>query len=49
MRIGDTESAVTLVAALREFAFRRMRYEVTAWAGTSLAMPGAEEHPRSRS
>ena len=44
--IGDTESAVTLVASLREFAFRRMRYEVTAWAEVTRAMPGAEQHPR---
>jgi hypothetical protein len=44
--VGDTESAVTLVASLREFAFRRMRYEVTAWAEVTSAMPGAENHPR---
>ena len=34
--IGDTESAVALVASLREFAFRRMRYEVTAWADVTM-------------
>lgn len=45
--VRDTESAVTLVASLREFAFRRMRYEVTAWAEVTSAMPGVEEHPRA--
>ncbi len=47
MLVGDTESAVALVASLREFAFRRMRYEVTAWADVTSAMPGAEQHPRA--
>jgi predicted ATPase/DNA-binding SARP family transcriptional activator len=42
---GDTETAVSLVASLREFAFRRMRYEVTAWAETTISMPGIELHP----
>ena len=45
--IGDTESAVALVASLREFAFRRMRYEVAAWAEVTATMPGVEQHPRA--
>jgi predicted ATPase/DNA-binding SARP family transcriptional activator len=45
--VGDTESAVSLVASLREFAFRRMRDEVTTWAETTSSMPGIEQHPRS--
>jgi predicted ATPase/DNA-binding SARP family transcriptional activator len=46
VRVGDVDRALRLVAALREFAFRRIRYEITAWAGTSLQMPGAPDHPR---
>ena len=29
---------------LREYAFRRMRYEVVSWADLTLALPGAPEH-----
>jgi predicted ATPase/DNA-binding SARP family transcriptional activator len=46
VRIGDVDAALRLVASLREFSFRRIRYELTAWAATSLDMPGASEHPR---
>jgi predicted ATPase/DNA-binding SARP family transcriptional activator len=42
----DSESAVSLVESLREFAFRRMQYEVTTWAETTSVMPGVERHPR---
>ena len=48
--IGDTESAITLVASLREFAFRRMRYEVTAWAEVdAVRCPGPSSTRGSRS
>lgn len=46
VRIGDVDSALRLVASLREFAFRRIRYELTTWAATSIDMPGAIDHPR---
>jgi predicted ATPase/DNA-binding SARP family transcriptional activator len=44
-RIGDADRALRLVAALRELSFRRVKYEVTTWAGTAAAIPGADEHP----
>jgi hypothetical protein len=44
---GDVDHAVRLVCALREFAFRRMRYEVTAWAEATMTLPDAEAHPRA--
>ncbi len=43
---GDVDGALRLVAGLREFAFRRIRYELTAWASTCLTMPGASMHPK---
>ena len=45
--LGDVESAVSLVASVREYAFRRMRYEVSAWAESTMAMPGFDAHPRA--
>ena len=47
--LGDVESAVGLVASVREYAFRRMRHEVSAWAESTMAMPGFATHPRRRS
>jgi hypothetical protein len=41
---GDVDHAIRLVCALREHAFRRMRYEVAAWAEAALSLPAAEEH-----
>ena len=41
---SDTDAALRLVAALREYAFRRIRYELSAWAETASSMPGAEGH-----
>ena len=32
-------------SALREYAWRRIRYELLAWADATVAMPGAAEHP----
>ena len=46
VRRADVDAALRLVAGLREFAFRRIRYEVTVWAATSIELPGAERHPR---
>ncbi|MEO5838771.1 MAG: BTAD domain-containing putative transcriptional regulator [Acidimicrobiales bacterium] len=46
VRDRDIDTALRLVAALREFSFRRINYEITAWASTSFAMPDAETHPR---
>ena len=43
---GDVDAALRLVSGLREFAFRRIRYELTAWASTCLTMPGASMHPK---
>jgi predicted ATPase/DNA-binding SARP family transcriptional activator len=45
--LGDVDGAVSLVASLREYAFRRMRYEVSAWAESTLTMPAFEDHPRA--
>ena len=44
VRTGDTDAALRLVVGLREFAFRRIRYELTAWATTCLGLPGAADH-----
>ena len=46
LRAADVDSALRLTAALREFAFRRIRYELASWATTAVAMPGADAHPR---
>ncbi len=46
VRTGDLDAALSLVAGLREFAFRRIRYELTTWAATCLTMPGASAHPK---
>ncbi len=46
LRAADIDSALRLTAALREFAFRRIRYELASWATTAVAMPGADAHPR---
>ena len=46
VRTGDVDAALRLVAGLREYAFRRIRYELTSWAATAAALPGARDHPR---
>jgi predicted ATPase/DNA-binding SARP family transcriptional activator len=43
---GDADVALRLVAALREYAFRRMRAELTSWADAALQTPGAQAHER---
>ncbi len=45
VRFQDFDSALRLVKALREFAFRRVNYEITSWAGASTELEGAAEHP----
>ena len=41
---GDVDSALRIVIGVREYAWRRIRYEHLAWADTTVAMPGAREH-----
>jgi predicted ATPase/DNA-binding SARP family transcriptional activator len=45
IRIGDVDAALRLVAALGEFGFRRIRYEITSWAAVAAGIHGAERHP----
>jgi predicted ATPase/DNA-binding SARP family transcriptional activator len=40
----DAASALRLVAALREFAFRSVNYEITSWADASTALEEAQGH-----
>ena len=42
--VGDVDSALRIVIGIREYAWRRIRYEHLAWADVSVAMPGADEH-----
>ena len=39
------DDAFRLIASIREFAMRAMRYEVFAWAEAACRAPGALEHP----
>jgi hypothetical protein len=45
VRTGDVDAALRLVAGLREYAFRSIRYELMTWAATSVQLPGADRHP----
>lgn len=45
LRLGELDTALELVAAVREFAFRSVRYEIIDWAQTVAAVPGTEERP----
>ncbi len=40
----DIDGAVRLVVGAREFAFRRMHYELFSWAEATLGAPGADAH-----
>lgn len=42
---GDIDSALRVVAGVREFAFRDMRYEIFGWAEATLDLPDADTHP----
>ena len=44
---GDVDSALRIVIGVREYAWRRIRYEHLAWADLTVAMPGASEHELS--
>lgn len=44
IRRGDVDSALRIVASLREHAFRRIGYEIVAWADETMAMAGATDH-----
>ena len=42
---ATSTSALRIVIGVREYAWRRIRYEHLAWADVTVAMPGAREHP----
>ncbi len=42
---GDEDGALRLVVGPREFAFRRMRYELFSWAETTLDLLTTDDHP----
>jgi predicted ATPase/DNA-binding winged helix-turn-helix (wHTH) protein len=42
---GDVDTALRLIAAIREYAMRAMRYEVFGWADGATRGPAALEHP----
>ena len=41
---GDVDSALRIVIGVREYAWRRIRYEHLTWADATVAMPGASDH-----
>jgi predicted ATPase/DNA-binding SARP family transcriptional activator len=43
---ADVDLSLDLVASLREYAFRRMRAEVMAWAESAAQLPDADAHER---
>ena len=45
LEIGALDDAFGLIASIREFAMRAMRYEVFAWADAACRVPGALDHP----
>ena len=46
VRTDNADASLRITAALREFAFRRIRYELASWAATAITMPSARKHPR---
>jgi predicted ATPase/DNA-binding SARP family transcriptional activator len=42
VRSGDVATAAGLVAALREYSFRRVRYEIAGWGEATMHMDGFE-------
>lgn len=42
LRVSDLDGALRLPAALGEYAFFRLRDEITTWARRAAALPGAE-------
>jgi hypothetical protein len=45
LEIGNLDQAFRLIASIREFAMRALRYEVFAWADAACRSPGALDHP----
>jgi predicted ATPase len=43
---SDVDTALRLVAGLREYSFRCMHAEVTSWADAAIALPGSSVHAR---
>ena len=43
--VGGLDDAFGIIASLREFAMRAMRYEVFAWADAACRVPGGLDHP----
>jgi predicted ATPase/DNA-binding SARP family transcriptional activator len=41
---GDVDRALRLVIGVREYAWRRIRYEHLFWADVTVAMPGVRDH-----
>jgi predicted ATPase len=44
-RANDIAGALRIVVLAREYAFRRLRYELIGWAESALARPGADDEP----
>lgn len=44
---GDVDAAMRIVIGVREYAWRRIRYEHLTWADATVAMPGARDHALS--
>jgi predicted ATPase/DNA-binding SARP family transcriptional activator len=42
----EIDTALRLVAGLREYSFRCMHAEITGWADAAIALPGASAHER---
>lgn len=42
---ADADAALRLVVGAREFAFRRMHYELFSWAEATLELADTEDHP----
>ena len=42
---GNVDAALRLVVALREYAWRHIRYELLAWTDATIAEPEAAHHP----
>jgi predicted ATPase/DNA-binding SARP family transcriptional activator len=47
VRAGDVDVAAGLVVALREYSFRRIRYEVTGLAETTMSIDGFDRSPHA--
>ncbi|MGE5210733.1 MAG: hypothetical protein ACM3MM_05685, partial [Acidobacteriota bacterium] len=43
--VGDPDTALGLITAIREYAMRTMRYEVFAWADAAAGLVASDPHP----